>query len=429
MNFRTTSLVTHASKIVLKILLSKTTGRQAKAYLGNDKFGFRRGCGTRDGIAVVRTLAERSVEHNKKLYICYVDYEKAFDRVNWVKMMEIMRNIGVDWRDRRLIKNLYTQQSAYVRLGDWKSEACMIGRGVRQGCTLSPLLFNLYDEAMMREATADVDIGVKVGGYLVKSVRFADDKAVMARSVRGLQELMDNINRVTKDYGMKINVKKTKVMCISRKGGEKMKIYIDAQEVEQVKQFKYLGSVISEDGYCDQDLKSRIAMGKNAFMAKKTLLTSRMDLELRKRIVKSTVWSVALYGAETWSMTQNHRKKLEAFEMWIWRKMLKISWTQKVSNHQVLDKIHEERTMLDSLHQRKHKWLGHILRHEGLLHTILEGRIEGKRGRGRKRQQMIDDIMGKEKYVIMKRTAEDRTRWIVRCQKQKDATCQEPANT
>ena len=128
-------------------------------------------------------------------------------------------------------------------------------------------------------------------------------------------------------------------------------------------------------------------------------------------------------------MTQNHRKKLEAFEMWIWRKMLKISWTQKVSNHQVLDKIHEERTMLDSLHRRKHKWLGHLLRHEGLLHTILEGRIEGKRGRGRKRQQMIDDIMGKEKYVIMKRTAEDRTRWIVRCQKQKDATCQEPANT
>ena len=86
---------------------------------------------------------------------------------------------------------------------------------------------------------------------------------------------------------MKINVKKTKVMCISCKGGEKMKIYIDAQEVEQVEQFKYLGSVISEDGYCDQDLKSRIAMGKNAFMAKKTLLTSRMDLELRKRIVKA----------------------------------------------------------------------------------------------------------------------------------------------
>ena len=99
----------------------------------------------------------------------------------------------------------------------------MIGRGVRQGS----LLFNLYNEARMREAVIDVDIGVKVGGYMVKSTRFAVDKAIVARSEKGLQELMDNINRVTQDYGMKINVNKTKVMCISCKGGDKTKIYIN----------------------------------------------------------------------------------------------------------------------------------------------------------------------------------------------------------
>jgi len=75
-----------------------------------------------------------------------------------------------------------------------KSDAGVIGRGVRQGCTLSPLLFNLYDEAMMREATTDEDNGVQVGGWLVNSVRFADDKAIIARSVKGLQEPMDNVN-------------------------------------------------------------------------------------------------------------------------------------------------------------------------------------------------------------------------------------------
>jgi len=96
--------------------------------------------------------------------------------------------------------------------------------------------------------------------------------------------------------------------------------------------------------------------------------------------------------------------------------MLKISWTQQISKQQVLESIQEKRTLLDSIHQRKHKWLGHILRHDGLLHTILKDRIEGKRGRGRKRKQMIDDIMGKENYVIMKRTAQDQTRWIARRQ-------------
>jgi len=81
------------------------------------------------------------------------------------------------------------------------------------------LLFNLYDEVMMSEATTDEDNGVKVGGCLVNSVRFADDKAITTKSVKRLQELMDNINRVTQEYGIKINVKKTKVMCIPRKGG------------------------------------------------------------------------------------------------------------------------------------------------------------------------------------------------------------------
>jgi len=109
-------------------------------------------------------------------------------------MMEILRNIGVDWKDRRLIKNLYSQQSAFVRVGDLKSDVCVIGRGARQGCTLSPLLFNQYDEAMMREATMHEDNGVIVWGCLVNLVRFAHDKAIIARSVKGLQELMDNSN-------------------------------------------------------------------------------------------------------------------------------------------------------------------------------------------------------------------------------------------
>jgi len=94
-------------------------------------------------------------------------------------------------------------------------------------------------------------------------------------------------------------------------------------------------------------------MGKNELMTKKPLLTNRMDLEVKKSIVKCTVWSVALYGAGILTMTQNHRRNLQAFEMWIWRKMLKISWTQKISNQQVLDSIQEERTLLNSVHQRK----------------------------------------------------------------------------
>jgi len=98
--------------------------------------------------------------------------------------MEILNDIDVDWnwRDRNLIMNLYNKQSAFVSIGESLSQSSMIGRGVWQGCTLLPLLYNLYDEAMMREALYEVECGKKVGGHLIKTVRFADDKAVVASS-------------------------------------------------------------------------------------------------------------------------------------------------------------------------------------------------------------------------------------------------------
>jgi len=98
----------------------------------------------------------------------------------------------------------------------------------------------------MIEALYEVECGIKVGGHMIKTVRIDDDKAVVASSETGLQELIDNINRGTEKYGIKINVTKTKVMCTARQGGRKVKILTDGQKVEQVNHFKYLGSVISE---------------------------------------------------------------------------------------------------------------------------------------------------------------------------------------
>jgi len=116
----------------------------AESYLGKDLFHFRKGRDTRDAIAALRILYKSNLEYNNRVYVCYVDYEKAFDRVDWIKLMMILQNIGVDWRDRKLIWNLFNKQVAYVRIGNGLSTAitaCTIGRGVRQGCSLSPLLY------------------------------------------------------------------------------------------------------------------------------------------------------------------------------------------------------------------------------------------------------------------------------------------------
>ena len=103
--YRTLSLISHTSKVMLNILKDRLENK-IEAHLGEDQFGFRKGRGTRDAIGALRILGERSIEVDKELNVCFIDYEKAFDRVDWNKMMSILKQIGIDWRDRRLIANL-----------------------------------------------------------------------------------------------------------------------------------------------------------------------------------------------------------------------------------------------------------------------------------------------------------------------------------
>jgi hypothetical protein len=141
-----------------------------------------------------------------------------------------------------------------------------------------------------------------------------------------------------------------------------------------------------------QEIKPRIATEKAAFNKKKTLFASKLALELRKKLVKCYIWSIALYGAETWTLRKLDQKYMESFEMWCWRRMEKISWTDRVNNEAILHRVKEERNILHTIRRRKANWIGHILRRNCLLSHIIEGMIRATRRRGRRRKQMLDDF-------------------------------------
>jgi len=132
-------------------------------------------------------------------------------------------------------------------------------------------------------------------------------------------------------------------------------------------------------------------------------------------MVKALVWSVALYGSETWTLRKEDIKHIQAFEMWISRKMEKISWTAHVSNEEVLCLVQEQRSLLQVIKQRQANWIGHVLRHDCLLKTVLERKIEGKRPRGKPRRKMLDLLMEQEEkkisYEELKRGAQSRVGW------------------
>jgi hypothetical protein len=156
-------------------------------------------------------------------------------------------------------------------------------------------------------------------------------------------------------------------------------------------------------------------MAKATFNKKRILFTSTLDLELRKKLVKCYVWSIALYGAETWTLWAVDQKQLESFERWCWRRMGKISWTDHVRNEDVLLRVKEQRNILHEIHKRKVNWIGHILRRNCLLQWVTEGKIQGGievTGRqGRRRRKLLDYLKERRGYSHLKEEALDRTMW------------------
>ena len=407
---RTLSLISHGSKILLKTIYERIYAK-VDIFIEKDQFGFRRKVGTREAIATLRVLYEKAIHFGQSTYICFVDYEKAFDRINWQKLMDILKIIGLDWRERNAIWELYTNQSAVIQVGEEFTDPAEIGQGTRQGGILSTILYNIYAQFMKDEALENCDDGVKVNGTIIPSIRFADDKAMVCNTNTGLQRIMDKLNETGRKYGMKINLKKTKVMRITHTSNKNIKIIIDGIRIEAVTEFKYLGSIITDDGRCETEIRRRIAKAKTAFRDNENFLTSNAKLELRKRLVKSIVWSNALYSAETWTLLRTDIKRMEAFEMWCWRQMLNIKWQDRMSNDDVLTLVNEERSIISVIRTRHKKWIGHIVRGDSLLKYVIEGRLSGKPKRGRRREEFLNYLKMGNSYDVLKRRAEDRDEW------------------
>ena len=198
----------------------------------------------------------------------------------------------------------------------------------------------------------------------------------------------------SEEKDLSINVAKKAFMvmtnCTER---VRCELNLNGKRIKQVDQFCYLGSWITADVRCEREIKYRISEAKRAFSEMKSLLKNRkLSLESRKRMVKTFVWSVLLYGCETWTVSRSMEKRLEAAEMWIWRRVLNVPWTDRVRNERILERMGTERELLVTIRKRQLQFLGHVLRMEGLENLCLTGRIEGVRARGRQREKFMDGL-------------------------------------
>uniref|UniRef100_A0A8C0A9N7 Reverse transcriptase domain-containing protein n=1 Tax=Bos mutus grunniens TaxID=30521 RepID=A0A8C0A9N7_BOSMU len=294
--------ISHASKVMLKILQARLQ-QYVNRELPDVQAGFTKGRGTTDQIANIRWIIKKAREFQKNIYFCFTDCAKAFDCVAHNKLWKILQEMGIPDHLICLLRNLYAGQEATVRTGHGTTDWFQIGKGVRQGCILSPCLFNLYAEYIMRNAgLEEAQTGIKIARRNINNLRYADDTTLMAESEEELKSLLMKVKEESEKVGLKLNIQKTRIMA----SGPITSWEIDGETVETVSDFIFWGSKITADGDCSHEIKRRLRrllLGRKVMIDLDSTLKSRdITLPTNVHLVKAMVFPVVMYGCESWTV-------------------------------------------------------------------------------------------------------------------------------
>ena len=228
-----------------------------------------------------------------------------------------------------------------------------LGKGVHQGFILSLCLFNLYAEYIMRNARLDeAQAGIKIARRNTNNLRYADDITLMAES-----EELKSLLRVKK-VGLKLNIQKTKIMA----SGPITSWQIDGETMETVTDFIFGGSKITADGDCSHEITRCLLLGRKATTNLDSILKIRdITLPTKVHLVKAMVFPVVTYGCESWTIKKAELQRIDAFELWCWRRLLSVPWTARRSNQSILKEISPEYSLEGLMLKLKLQYFGHLM--------------------------------------------------------------------
>jgi hypothetical protein len=384
-NHRGISLLATAGKLLSRVMLNRITSRIAPLVLPESQCGFRSGRGTVDMIFTARQLQEKCREQRQDLYIVFFDLTKAFDSVNRPALWCILRKLGCPEKFVNIIRSFHDGMSARVLDQGSFSEPFTVTNGVRQGCVLAPTLFSLLLAVMLQDAFRHSSSGVymrfrtdgrlfnlrrlqartKVLDALIRDLLFADDCALVAHTLADVQLLSDCFSQAAKRFGLTVSIKKTEVLHQPKPGctSQPPVVHVDGVALNVVDRFCYLGSVISNDASIDNDVTKRLAAANGAFGALEKRLWSEHGVRLETKIAvyKAVVLTTLLYGCEAWTTYRCHIRKLDMFHLRCLRRILRVTWLDKVPNTEVLARCHIGG--MESLIMRAQlRWTGHVVR-------------------------------------------------------------------
>lgn len=404
-NYRPISLMSNIYKIFAKVILSRISNILDENQ-PREQAGFRSGYSTLDHIHVIKQLFEKGKEHNLTFYCSFVDYSKAFDTIEHEKIWNALKNQGVEHKYIRILKNIYSNSKAKIKL-EKEGKEIKMERGVRQGDPLSPKLFTAVLEDVFRQLDW-ATCGLSINGENLSHLRFADDLIILSSSSNGLQAMLDDLVRESGKVGLVMNTLKTKVMT----NGKEEPILVNNNPLEYVKEYIYLGQVIALADQTTKEIDRRVGNAWKQFWSLKEVMKSGgISIGIKRKLFDVSILPVLTYGCQTWALTKANIKKLETCQNSMERSMM----GKRLSDRIRVDTIKEytkTKHVTSTIKKLKWRWSGHIIRDKDKWSKSIMNWFTShmKRKRGRPSRRWVDDI----KAVaggLWTRTAKDREEW------------------
>ena len=230
----------------------------------------------------------------------------------------------------------------------------------------------------------EAQAGIKIAGRNINHLRYADDTTLVAESEEELKSLLMKVKEESEKVGLKLNIQKTKIMASAP-------ITSWETDGETVSDFILGGSKITADGDCSHEIKRCLLLGRKVMTNLDSILKSRdITLPTKVRLVKAIVFPVVMYEYESWSVKKAEHRRIDAFELWCWRRLLRVPWTARRANQSILKEMSPGCSLEGLMLKLKFQYFGHLMqRVDSLEKTLMLAGIGGRRRRGRQRNEMV----------------------------------------
>ncbi len=381
-NSRGISLHSVAGKVLARVMLVSLTKNITERILPESQCGFRKDRSTSDMIFVLRQLQEKAREQNKDLFIAFIDLAKTFDTIDRHVLWVILEKFGVPPRFLDILQQFHVGMQARVIVGTSQSSSFPVQVGVKHGCVLAPVIFNLFLAAvtLLSRNSVSPDEGVCLQFHLdgnlfklrrleaitktttntIHELQYADDCALLAHSPTAMQHKMDIVYAVYQAYDLQVNIQKTEI--IAQTTPTLPEFYIHGTPVKVVQHFCYLGSILTPTCLIDNKIQARINLTSFAFSRLRSRVFVNKDLRtFTKAAVYQAVYvSTLQFGAEAWTPYCRHIRCLEDFHIRCLQRILGVTWKDKIPHTDILQRTNSS-SMEATLARWQLRWVGHVI--------------------------------------------------------------------